>query len=75
MAKQLNSAREVIETLGGPTKVGKLTGNTGKAVWNWYIRGLPRETFIVLKCALVEKGFDAPSSLWGMKEIAREAAQ
>lgn len=74
MVKQLQSVEDVISELGGNDAVRELT-NRGKpsAVLMWKVRQtFPRETYLIMKAALREKGADAPDSLWKM---AAEAAQ
>jgi hypothetical protein len=62
----------VVRALGGPTAVGRLTGNLGQAVCNWRSqRGLfPAKHYFVMREALAEKGFYAPISLFGFTEAA-----
>ena len=41
-------------------------------VKNWKAAGrLPKDTFLILRQALNERGMDAPPSLWGIKEPER----
>lgn len=66
---QLSTVQEVIEHLGGLTAVGALTGCKSGVVWNWKDRNaFPPNTYFVMHAALQYKGFDAPISLWGMRE-------
>lgn len=67
---ELSTAGEVMDALGGNAGVAKLTNSTLKAVWNWRKDNyFPSDTFVVLKCALADRGIDAPASLWGMREV------
>lgn len=67
--RELRTAHEVVETLGGPAATGKLTGVSPQAAWNWkQTNKLPTDTFLVIRAALETKGATAPASLWGMKE-------
>jgi hypothetical protein len=58
---------EVIEVLGGPVAVGRLTGQTCAAVCNWRRhRGLfPSKYYFCMREALADEGYFAPISLWG----------
>lgn len=74
----LDTAAEVIERLGGLSRVGELTGSRYTAVGNWKAAGaFPPRTYLVLTCALRDRGFEAPISLWNMvpKIAANEAAE
>ena len=69
--KQLTTAGEIIDALGGSRIVSRLCGNKSFTATNWRAGGLfPPETYAVLKRALAEKGYDAPDSLWQMREAA-----
>ena len=58
---------DVIDALGGPLMVGRLTDQTCAAVCNWRrIRGVfPSKYYFTLKCALADHGYFAPISLFG----------
>jgi hypothetical protein len=58
---------EVVETLGGPVAVGRVTGQTCAAVCNWRrYRGLfPSKYYFCMRAALADEGYFAPISLWG----------
>jgi hypothetical protein len=58
---------EVVEVLGGPVAVGRLTGQTCAAVCNWRRhRGLfPSKYYFCMREALADDGYFAPISLWG----------
>jgi hypothetical protein len=58
---------DVVDALGGPVAVGRLTGQSCACVCNWRsYRGLfPSKYYFVLKGALADRGFYAPISLWG----------
>ena len=74
----LETAAAVIESLGGLSHVGKLTGSRYTAVANWKAAGaFPPRTYLLLTCALRDRGFEAPASLWNMqpKIVASEAAE
>ena len=61
------SFNDVVDALGGPVAVGRITGQTCAAVCNWRrYRGLfPSKYYFVMKAALADRGFYAPISLWG----------
>lgn len=53
----------VVDVLGGPTQLGRLTGSQGAC--NWLARGwFPPRHYFVMKEALADKGFFAPMELW-----------
>jgi hypothetical protein len=58
---------EVVDVLGGPVAVGRLTGQTCAAVCNWRRhRGLfPSKYYFCMREALADEGYFAPISLWG----------
>lgn len=67
MSQELTTAKAVIEALGGPTAVARMTNRKPQHVVNWRAAGrLPPKTFLVVSQALVERGKTAPSSLWGI---------
>ena len=59
---------EVVEVLGGPVAVGRLTGQTCAAVCNWRRhRGLfPSKYYFCMREALADEGYFAPISLWDL---------
>ena len=69
MIRNIETVDEVINALGGNTRVAKALGTTSKAVSNWRKRGLPPQTADALRALLMAKGYQAPSSLWKMTEI------
>ena len=67
----LTTLSEVIDALGGPSAVAKLTGTKLPAVSNWQQFGrFPAKTYLVMSNALKLHGKVASSALWGMKEAA-----
>lgn len=67
--RTLQTAREIIEELGGPTAVGRIVGRSVQSIVNWRAKNrLPPDTFLLLSAALQEKQISAPPSLWGIKE-------
>lgn len=74
MLKQLTTANEVIDALGGTSKVAALTESAATRVSNWRVRNkLPPETFIVMTDKLGRDGMSAPPELWGIKTVQPEA--
>lgn len=72
---QLNTARQVIEKLGGVESVAALTARRPKAVTNWPLfNKFPANTFLVLSKALEAQGCTAPISLWNMVPAEEQAA-
>ncbi len=65
----LYTADEVMDMLGGTNAVAALTKRKPTAASNWRKFGrFPANTYLVMRDALAEDGFDAPASLWGMVE-------
>ena len=61
----LNTAKAVVEALGGPTKVGRMTGRTPQQVWNWKrANRFPGRTYLMMTEALAALGCTAPAHLW-----------
>jgi len=60
----------VINALGGPGKVAKLTGRKTNHLHNWQhdTGRFPSKTYPVMKAALEEKGYKALPELWGVTE-------
>ncbi len=67
--RSLETANEVIEALGGPTRVGQLVGRSVQSAVNWRAANrFPANTFPALTDALAEHGYEAPRSLWRIIE-------
>ncbi len=67
--RELQTAGDVIDELGGTAATARLTGRKDQHVSNWRKAGkLPAKTFLVLKAELSVRGVDAPSMLWGIKD-------
>jgi hypothetical protein len=67
---------DVIEALGGPTAVGRLTGNPASGVCNWkrsHSRFPPKYYFLI-KTALQDRGYYAPLDLFGFVGDFRKSA-
>jgi hypothetical protein len=72
----LQTARAVIDALGGTTMVARLTRRKPQHVTNWKASGrLPAETFLTLKQALAKKELEASSRLWGITEPSEAEAE
>ena len=68
----LNSASEVIDSLGGTKAVASALKMAPQAVSQWRERKLPSHTFLALQALLKAKGLYAPPELWGMTKIGIE---
>lgn len=68
--KQLSSAFEVVQALGGPQAVASMTGRSYKSVWRWQGSRFPAATYFKLQSELAAKKMTAPASLWRMTEAA-----
>ena len=67
MARELTSAEEIFETLGGIQSVAELTNSGYRAAFNWKATGaFPPKTFVAISEALRRQNCTAPSDLWGM---------
>lgn len=64
---ELQTAKEVIEALGGDVAVMEITSSKYRsAVSNWKRIGkFPPKTYKVLQNALQERSMSAPDDLWG----------
>jgi hypothetical protein len=68
-AHTLETIEQVIQELGGPEAMRKLTRRKGVSSVNmWKCREkFPAPTYTVIQGALREKGKTAPDKLWGMQ--------
>ena len=68
--QSLETYNDVVDALGGPVAVGRLTGQTCAAVCNWRrYRGLfPSKYYLCMQDALAAAGYLAPHQLWGFYE-------
>ena len=65
----LRTVDDLVETLGGTTKVAELCGTTSAAVSNWRSRRkIPSEKFVLVEAALRKRGHDAPKRLFNFAE-------
>jgi hypothetical protein len=73
--KRVSSPKEAIEILGGIQATADLTKRKYGAVCNWNgFDRFPKNTYLILKSALQDRGFEAPDSLWGMLAPEKENA-
>ncbi|HEX5424878.1 MAG TPA: hypothetical protein VFW94_15125 [Candidatus Acidoferrales bacterium] len=72
MGRELQTADEVIDALGGTAATARLTGKNPQHVSNWRAaERLPAETFLILQDELRARDLIAPPSLWGIREPER----
>ena len=56
---------DVIDVLGGPSAVARLTYQHSQSIPIWRKQGsFPTRYYFVMKCALADRGYYAPLSLW-----------
>jgi hypothetical protein len=74
--KRLNSAREVIEALGGIDVVMKMTGATKNGVWNWecYFDAFPARFYKLMTDKLAQKDLTAGPHLWRQHGFSKKRA-
>lgn len=71
--KQLKTAREVIEVLGGVDVVSVRTGRLPTTVYKWQspeVNSFPSEFYVSMTADLGALGCTAPKSLWRQIELA-----
>lgn len=67
MAKTLRSTIEIYKVLGGTKRVAEIAGTSYNCASNWKSYGqFPPRYFLVIRKALVRRGYDAPPKLWNM---------
>ena len=70
--RDLQTAGEVIDALGGTAATARLVGRKDQHVSNWRASGrLPADTFLIIAELLKEKNATAPPSVWGIREPER----
>ncbi len=75
MAKEVQTASEVIDAVGGTGATARLTNKSNQAVSNWRATGkLPADTFYALTTELERLDIAAPPSIWGMAGLERAAS-
>ena len=65
---KLETADEVIDAIGGTTKVAQRFGVSIPTVCIWRRKGLPASRYLQWQAVLSEKNIEAPPSLWGQRE-------
>lgn len=69
MARNLQTADEVIDALGGTAATARLTKRKDQHVSNWRAaRRLPPNTYLVIQRELVARRLSAPPSIWGIQD-------
>jgi hypothetical protein len=72
--KLVTTTTEAIDILGGTVAVSRLIGKSPQSVTNYRPRPrFPADTYLTMRAALNEKGFDAHPSLWGIRELSPAA--
>jgi hypothetical protein len=72
----LSTVADVIDVLGGPTAVGRLTGNPASGVCNWRRERphFPPKYYPTIQAALKDKGYYAHLHLFAFHGVRRRAA-
>jgi hypothetical protein len=69
----VSTPSEAINALGGTVAVARLTGKSPQSVTNYrQAKRFPSDIYLIMKTALRIKGYDAPSTLWGIREPEEE---
>lgn len=72
--RELRTAGDVIDALGGGRQLALMVGRTEQAVSNWRAAGqLAPFTYEILKAALAERGYRASCLLWGIRPVPKKA--
>ena len=75
MHRTLSTSDEVIEALGGIEGLMELTNSKRPRVLNWRaFQRFPSRMYIIMIGALRSRGYNAPTSLWGMHEADEAVA-
>ena len=73
--RQLRTARDIIDRLGGIYAVAELTEAQPKAVWNWQrFDYFPSDRFVVMTRALKRRRCTASPTMWRQKGLNERAA-
>jgi hypothetical protein len=65
----VDSVDGVIEALGGSAAVRKRYHVSSQVLWHWCAKGhFPPDCHAAMDRDLTERGYDAPSSLWGQRK-------
>ncbi len=68
-ARELQTAGEVIDALGGTAATARIVGRKDQHVSNWRASGrLPADTFLILQAEMRERSLAAPPAIWGIRE-------
>ncbi len=68
MAEQINSVQEIVERLGGPTKLSQKLGISQPTVSIWIMRNkIPSRWFLAIMALLNKEGCTAVPKIFGMK--------
>jgi hypothetical protein len=78
--KQLKTAKQVQQALGGLSGVALITGANVRQAWHWAGRAgkFPAHFHAVMTHFLQRRGYDAPPELWsqrGLKNLAPNALE
>jgi hypothetical protein len=73
--RMLTAFDEVTDALGGAKELARITGTgpSSHATWRKY-RRFPTRYYLVMRCALEDRGYYAPISLWGFYTELGKAA-
>ena len=64
----LNTVEDVINALGGPAAVAKLSAGTLNSIYNWRAANkFPADTYLLLQSELRLRHLVAPDHLWPMR--------
>jgi hypothetical protein len=69
--RNLKTAKEVVERLGGLPRVAKLAETDIPTAKNWpgRAKSFPASTYVVMQRALRRRGARAPARLWNMRGV------
>ena len=70
MDKKKHPHAQILDDLGGPTAVSKLTGASRHSVGNWRNRGIPWHWRARIKQLAEAHGVDVPNTFLGIQEPA-----
>jgi hypothetical protein len=65
-----------MDAIGGPKELARITGTAASshASWRKYNGHFPTRYYLVMRCALEDRGYYAPISLWGFYTELGKAA-
>ena len=74
--KHIGTTTEAIDVLGGTVAVARLIGKSPQSVTNYRPRSrFPSDSYLTMRAALNEKGYDASPTLWGIREPSSTASE